>query len=71
VVVHVIKRSEPRRSGVCDDVAAVRTTRYNDTGAPTHHKISSIKPDLSTRPAVLNDLHTTCAKDVCMISVHT
>jgi hypothetical protein len=34
---------------VRDPEAAVRTTRYNDTGVPTHHIIRSNEPALSTK----------------------
>ena len=49
----------------------MRTTRYNDTGVPTHHKISSHESALSTKTAIFGVAQNTCAKEVCMISVHT
>ena len=49
----------------------MRTTRYNDTGVPTHHIIRSNESRLSTKTTMFTLMQHTCAKDVCMISVHT
>jgi hypothetical protein len=42
----------PDKIGVRNHEAADRTTRYNDTGVPSQHKISSNGLDLSRKWAI-------------------